>query len=48
MIAADTYPDTNAVILPDKRITYGELMQHADTWEVPEEAPALKPASEFR
>lgn len=33
---------------PDKRITYGELMQHASTWEVPEEAPALKPASEFR
>nr|MDJ0699880.1 class I adenylate-forming enzyme family protein [Woeseiaceae bacterium] len=29
MIAADNYPDTNAVILPDKRITYAELVDRA-------------------
>ena len=33
-----------------KTITYGEIVANADidSWEIPEEAPALKPASEFR
>ncbi|MGB0388093.1 MAG: molybdopterin cofactor-binding domain-containing protein [Ardenticatenaceae bacterium] len=33
---------------PDNKVTYGELAQQAPSWEVPEEAPPLKPASEFR
>ncbi|MCB8939030.1 MAG: xanthine dehydrogenase family protein molybdopterin-binding subunit [Ardenticatenaceae bacterium] len=35
---------------PGKAITYGEIVAQADvaSWEIPEEAPALKPASEFR
>lgn len=35
---------------PTKSITYGEIVSNADvaSWEVPEEAPALKPVSDFR
>ncbi|MAT98597.1 MAG: aldehyde oxidase [Anaerolineaceae bacterium] len=35
---------------PSKSITYGKVVANADvaSWEIPEEAPALKPASEFR
>ncbi len=29
MIAADQYPDTDAVVLPDKRITYAQLVDRA-------------------
>ncbi len=35
---------------PSKSLSYGEIVANADvaSWEIPEEAPALKPASEFR
>ena len=33
---------------PENAISYGELVQYSANWEIPEEAPALKPASEFR
>ena len=33
---------------PEQQITYGELVQFAASWEVPETPPALKPASEFK
>lgn len=33
---------------PEKAITYGELVQGKSDWEVPEEPPQLKPASQFR
>ena len=35
---------------PDTQITYGDVVGGADlsSWEVPEEVPPLKPASEFR
>lgn len=33
---------------PDRQITYGALVAGKTDWEVPEEAPALKPASEFK
>ncbi|MCB8947670.1 MAG: xanthine dehydrogenase family protein molybdopterin-binding subunit [Ardenticatenaceae bacterium] len=35
---------------PTKSITYGDIVAQADvaSWEIPEEAPALKPVSEFR
>lgn len=35
---------------PTKSITYGEIVSNADvaSWEIPEEAPALKPVSDFR
>ncbi len=37
-----------AVDNPEQAITYGELVQGKMTWDVPEEPPQLKPASEFR
>ncbi len=33
---------------PEQSITYGELVQGKTDWEVPEEPPRLKPASDFR
>lgn len=35
---------------PEQAISYGEIVQAADpsSWEVPEEAPALKPVGEFK
>lgn len=33
---------------PESKVSYGELVENAAQWEVPEEAPPLKPASEFR
>ena len=33
---------------PDNKVSYGTLAQQATEWEVPEEAPPLKAASEFR
>ncbi len=45
--AAGTFTANND---PGKSITYGEIVANADvaSWEIPEEAPALKPVSEFR
>lgn len=45
--AAGTFTATND---PSKSITYGALVANADlaSWEVPEEAPPLKPVSDFR
>ena len=33
---------------PQNAISYGELIQYSTNWEVPEVAPTLKPASQFR
>ncbi len=33
---------------PAQALTYGQLGLHSAAWEVPEEAPPLKPASEFK
>lgn len=33
---------------PERSYTYGELIQNADSWDVPNTPPPLKPSSEFR
>jgi isoquinoline 1-oxidoreductase beta subunit len=46
----DVIAQEGQFIVPDgdQEITYGQVVENADTWEIPEEVPALKPVSAFR